>query len=142
VITCHQRVATSAFPTGVAWIDPAGDDALVPCLIFGVREDAPLHPVGPLAVSPAAIRTLLGFEIAEVLKHQDARPVVVSKLHNASAHKMRERLIAVFDLAPEGGIVLFALGDDARLASVACDAPQLLLPKAVYRLATHDECGG
>ncbi len=142
LIACHQTATTSTFPTGVAWIDPAGDDALVPCLIFGVLEDAPLHPEGPLAVSPAAIRASLGFEIAEVLKHQDGRPMVMSKLDDASTHQVRERLIDVLDLAPEVGIVLFALGDDASLAPVACNAPQLLLPKAVYLLATPDECGG
>jgi len=135
-------VTTSTFPTGVAWIDSAGDDALVPCLIFGVLEDAPLHPEGSLAVSPATILALLWFEIAEVLKHQDGRPVVVSKLDNAGTHQVCERLIDVFDLAPEVGIVLFAIGDDASLASVACNAPQLLLPKAVYLLATPDEFGG
>jgi hypothetical protein len=142
LIACHQAVTTSTFPTGVAWIDPAGDDALVPCLLFGVLEDAPLHPEGSLAVSPAAIRASLGLEVAEVLKHQDGRPVVVSKLDNASTHQVRERRIDVLDLAPEVGIVLFALGDDASPASVAGNAPQLLLPKAVYLLATPDECGG
>lgn len=80
--------------------------------------------------------------MAEVLKHQDARPVVASKLDNASTHQVRERVIAVFDLAPEVGIVLFALGYDASSGSCACNAPQLLLPKAVYLLATPDECGG
>ncbi len=132
LITRHQAVTTSTFPTGVAWIDPAGDDALVPCLIFGVLEDAPLHPEGSLAVSPTAILASLGFEVAEVLKHQDGRPMVMSKLDNASTHQVRERLIDVLDLAPEVNIVLFALGDDASLASVACNAPQLLLPKAIY----------
>jgi hypothetical protein len=85
-IACYQAVTTSTFPTGVAWIDPAGDDALVPCLIFGVLEDAPLHPEGSLAVSPTAILASLGFEVAEVLKHQDGRSVVMSKLDNASTH--------------------------------------------------------
>jgi hypothetical protein len=126
VIARHWLVTTCAFPAGVARIDPAGADAPVPCLIFGVREDAPLHPVSSLAVSSAAIRALLGFEMAEVLKHQDGRRVVVCKLHNASAHQVCERLITVSDLAPEVDIVLFALGDDASLAPVACDAPQLL----------------
>jgi hypothetical protein len=135
-------VTTSTFPTGIAWIDPAGDDALAPCLIFGVLEDAPLHPEGSLAVSTTAIRASLGFEGAEVLKHQDGRPMVMSKLDNASTHQVRERLIDVLDLAPEGNIVLLALGYDAGLASVACNASQLLLPKAVYLFATPDECGG
>src|SRR5260370_32636405 len=66
----------------------------------------------------------------------------MSELDNASTHQVRERLIAVLDLAPEVNIVLFALGYDAGLASVPCNAPQLLLPKAVYLLATPDECGG
>ncbi len=77
-----------------------------------------------------------------MLKHQDGRPMVMSKLDNASTHQVRERLIDVLDLVPEVNIVLFALGDDASLASVACNAPQLLLPKAVYLLATPDEFGG
>src|SRR5260370_22533129 len=68
--------------------------------------------------------------------------MVMSKLDNASTHQVRERLIDVLDLVPEVNIVLFALGDDASLASVACNAPQLLLPKAVYLLATPDEFGG
>ena len=142
LIACHQAVTTSAFPTGVAWIDPAGDDALVPCLILGVREDAPLHPEGSLAVAPTAVRASLGFEMAEVLKHQDSSPVVVSKLDNASTHQVCERLIDVLDLAPEVDIVLFAIGEDASLAAVACNPSKLLLPKAVYLLATPDECGG
>src|SRR5258708_28684030 len=141
LIACHQAVTTSTFPTGVAWIDPAGDDALVTCLIFGVLEDAPLHPEGSLAVSPTAILASLRFEVAEMFKHQDGRPVVMSKLDNTSTHQVRERLIAVLDLAPEVNIVLFALGYDAGLASVAGNAPQLFLPKAVYLLATPDECG-
>ncbi len=131
LIACHQAVTTSTFLTGVAWIDPAGDDALVPCLIFGVLEDAPFHPEGSLAVSPTAIFASLGFEVTEVFKYQDGRPVVLSKLDNASTHQVRERLIDVLDLAPEVNIVLFALGDDASLASVACNAPQRGLPKAV-----------
>src|SRR5207248_4008079 len=102
------------------------NDTLVPCLICGEREDASLHPEGTLAISPAAIRALLWFEMAEVLKHQDARPVPVSKLDNASTDQVCESLIAVFDLAPEGDIVLFALGYGTSLAPVACDAPQLL----------------
>ena len=126
LIACHQAVTTSTFSTGVAWIDPAADDALVPCLIFGVVEDAPLHPEGSLAVSPPAILASLGFEVAEVLKHQDARPMVMSKLDNASTHQVRERFIDMFDLAPEVNIVLFALSYDSSLASVACNAPQLL----------------
>src|SRR5258708_1906859 len=142
LIACHQAVTTSTFPPSVAWIDPAGDDPLVPCLIFGVLEDAPLHPEGSLAVSPTAILASLRFAGAELLTHQDGRRVVMSKLDNTSTHQVRERLIAVLDLAPEVNIVLFALGYDAGLASVAGNAPQLLLPKAVYLLATPDECGG
>jgi hypothetical protein len=38
-----------------------------PCLVFGIAEDAPLHPEGSLAVSPAAIRALLRFEVAKVV---------------------------------------------------------------------------
>src|SRR5258708_12435862 len=98
LIACHQAVTTSTFPAGVAWIDPAGDDALVPCLIFGVLEDAPLHPEGSLAVSPTAILASLGFEVAELLKHQDGRPMVMSKLDNATTHPQLDRLTAV--LAP------------------------------------------
>jgi hypothetical protein len=44
VIARHQSVTTCAFPTGVAWIDAAGEDTLVPGFVFSVAEDAPLHP--------------------------------------------------------------------------------------------------
>src|SRR6185312_1432864 len=41
------RTTTSAFSAGILGIDPAGDDpGLVPCLVFGVAEDATLHPEG------------------------------------------------------------------------------------------------
>src|SRR5258708_13023102 len=92
LIACHQAVTTSTFPTGVVWIDPAGDDALVPCLIFGVLEDAPLHPEGSLAVSPTAILASLRFEVAQMLKHQDHRPLVMTKLHNATTLHVPDRL--------------------------------------------------
>jgi hypothetical protein len=59
--------------------------------------------------------------------------MVMSKLDNASTHQVGERLIDVLDLAPEVTIVLFALGYDASLASVACNAPQLL--RAFSRLS-------
>ena len=94
----------------------------IPCLIFGIAEDTPLHPESPFAIAPSAIRALFRLEIAQVLKDEDRGPLLSGELDNASAHQMGNLLIHVADLAPEVGIVLFVLCDDASLGSVACNA--------------------
>jgi len=63
-IACHQRVTTSTLSTGVARVDPTGDDVLVPCLIFGIGEDASLHPIGPFLIAPFTVFPFCGFEVA------------------------------------------------------------------------------
>ena len=104
-----------AFSGRVARVDPAGDDPSVPRFIFGEVEDPPLHPEGSLRVPPAAILALFRLEGSQVFKHENSRPLLSGKLHNASAHQMGNVLIGVADLAPEVGIVLFVLGNDACL---------------------------
>ncbi len=104
-----------AFSRCVARVDPTGDDPLVPRLVFGVGEDPPLHPECSFAVSPAAILAQITLEGSQVFKHENSRPLLSGKLHNASAHQMGNVLIGVADLAPEVGIVLFVLGNDACL---------------------------
>ncbi len=66
---------------------------------------------------------------------------VLGKLDNAGAHQVGNLLVHLLDLAPEVGIVLFAFSDDARLGSVACNASELLLPKAGYLSAMPDKAG-
>jgi hypothetical protein len=61
---CHQRVTTSTLSTGVARVDPTGDDLLVPCLRFGRGEDASLHPLGPLLIAPFPVVPFGGVEVA------------------------------------------------------------------------------
>lgn len=114
-------MATSAFPTGIAWIDPAGKHALVVGLVLGIHEDASLHPVGTLAVASVTILALGRLEITQVLKHHDGGPLRFGKLDNASTYQMRDVLICMSDLAPEVDVVLFTFGYDAGLASVASD---------------------
>jgi hypothetical protein len=48
-----------------------------------------------------------------MLKDQNTRPLFFGKLNNASAHQMGEILIGIPDLAPEGGIILLPLFNDA-----------------------------
>src|SRR6266496_2706434 len=93
----------------------AGNDPLVPRLVFGKVEDPPLHPELPFAVSPSAILPLFGLEIAQMLKHQDGSPVLLGKLDNASAHQMGNLLVHGADLTPQGDIVLFVFCHDASL---------------------------
>src|SRR6266481_7771595 len=112
----HLSLST---PSGrVARLDPARDDLLSPRLIFGVREDAPLHPVGAFAVPPVAILPLLRAQVPQVLEDEDASPLLAGELDNPGTHQMGDVLIPVADLAPEVGIVLFVLRDDASLCSV------------------------
>jgi len=99
--------------------DPAGEDLLIPRLVFRVAEDAPFHPERSLRIPPAAILALFRFEVSQVFKHQDTGLVCLRKLHNASAHQMRHLLISVADLAPEVCIVLLVGGTEASLTTVA-----------------------
>ena len=57
-----------------------------------------------------------------MLKDEDRCRVLLGKLDNAGTHQMGNLLVHLLDLAPEVGIVLFVLRDDARLGSVACNA--------------------
>ena len=78
----------------------------------------------PFAIAPVAIFALLWLEGAQVLKDQDAGPLLFGKLDNASADQVREVLICLSDLAPESRIVLFALRNDASLGAVPCNASE------------------
>jgi hypothetical protein len=49
------------------------------------------------------------------LKDEDRCPLRLSILDNAGTHQMGNLLVHVADLAPEVGIVLFVLRDDASL---------------------------
>src|SRR5260370_27686827 len=135
-------MTTSTLSGRIARVEAGGQDALVVRLILGVLEDPPFHPVGPFTVSAMAILAPGRLEIAQMLEHQDVRLLCLCKLDNAGAHQVRNLLIYRADLAPEVGIVLFILGNDASLGSVACNPSQLSLPKAGYLLAPPDEAGG
>lgn len=115
-------MATSAFSTGISWIDTARENTRVISFVLAVVEDTPFHPIGSFVVASFAVFALGRFEIAKVFKHQDGCLMLLSKLDNASTHQMCYLLVYVADLLPEMCIVLLALCDDASLASVACDA--------------------
>src|SRR2546428_1582383 len=70
LIPSHQTMATSTFSTSISWADPAGENAFVIRFVFGVLEDASLHPEGSFAVASTAILALLRLEMTQVLKHQ------------------------------------------------------------------------
>jgi hypothetical protein len=76
-----------------------------------------------------------------MLKDENCCPLLLGKLDNAGAHQMSNLLVHLLDLAPEVGIVLFSLYDDARPGPVACNASELLLPKAGYLSAMPDKAG-
>src|SRR6266567_2427021 len=95
--------------------DPTGDNPLVPRLIFGVGEDPALHPEGPFRISPPTIRALFRLEVPQVLEDEYRSFLLRGELHNASAHEMSDLGVYGADLAPEVGIVLFVLCDDASL---------------------------
>jgi hypothetical protein len=141
-IAHHERMTASTLSAGVARVDPAGDDTVCPCLIFGVLEDAPLHPEGAFDVPSAAILALLWLEIAQVLKSQNAGSMLNGKLDNTCAHLMGLRVVAVPEFLPEIGVILLTFSDDARLAAVACDASKLSLPKAGYLFASPNKLSG
>ncbi len=137
-----QTIAAMTLTAGIARIHTTGDDLLLPCLIFGIAEDAALHPVRTFRVATARILPLFGFEIAQVLKHHDARFIFFGELDYASAHQMGKGLITVADLAPEVGIVLLVLSQDAVLLrltamrpSVRFLKPTISLPPPMKRVA-------
>jgi hypothetical protein len=99
-------MATSTLTTGVPRVDPTGEHAFVIRFVFSVLEDAPLHPEGSFAVASVTILPSGRFEMAQVLKHQDARLVLFGKLDNTSAHQMGDILIDIADLTPEVDVVL------------------------------------
>jgi len=120
-VSSDKRMTTRTFSTRIARAYSAGDDSFIPRFVLCVLEDASLHPVGTFRVPPMAILAPLGFEIAQMLKHQDGRLVLFGKLDNARTHQVCQVLIPVPDLAPQVCIVLFALRNDASLGSRACD---------------------
>jgi hypothetical protein len=134
-------MATSTFPTGVSGIDTGRDDPLIPRLVLGVLEEASLHPEGPFAVTPTTILALLRFELAQVLEDQNGGSMLLGKLHDASTHLVREILIGMPDLVPEGGVVLLPFDNQARLAALACNTSEQFLPKAGYLLTPTNEVG-
>src|SRR5260370_12549006 len=142
IVTHDQTMAAVTFPAGVARIHTTGDDPLVPRLIPGIPEKAALQPVGAFGVATARIPALFGLEIAQVLKHHDARSMRGCEPDNTSAHQVGHRLVTMADLGPEGGIVLLVFRDDASLRSVTCNASKRALPKARYLSAAPNEAGG
>ena len=118
-----SSVTAMAFPARIAGIDAGRDDAAcMPGLVLCVAENAPFHPVGAFAIATARIRALFRLQVAQMFKNQEARSVLPSELDNASAHQMRDLFVHVPDFGPEVGIVLFIVGNDASLGSVACNA--------------------
>src|SRR6266568_2608306 len=126
----------------IARVHPAGNHPQVPCLVFGEVEDPALHPEGTLALPPVAILTFCRLEVPQVLEDQHTGPLLAGELDDASAHQVGNMLICVSDLAPEVGIVLFILGNDASLRSVTCNPSEMFLPKARYLSASSDKMGG
>jgi hypothetical protein len=122
IVANERSVAAMAFSGGIAWVDPTGEKSLAPRLIFGVGEDPAFHSESPFRISPPTIRALFRLELPQVLEDEDRRCLLRGELHNASAQHLRDLGVYGADLAPEVGIVLFVLCDDARLGSVPCKA--------------------
>ena len=105
----YLRTTAGAFPAGIPGVDPAGDDTgLVPRLVFGVAENAALHPEGSLHVSSVTIPAFLRFQIAEVFKHQKRGSLRTCELDNAVADLVGKILVTMIDFALQIGIVLLA----------------------------------
>ena len=115
IVANDRSVAAMAFSGGIVWVDPTGDNPLVPRLIFGVVEDPAFHPECPFRISPSTILALFRLEVPQVLEDEDRSSLLRGELHNASAHEMSYLRVYGADLAPEVGIVLFILCDDASL---------------------------
>ncbi len=56
----------------------------MPRLVFGIAEDASLHPIRALFVPSLAVLAFGGLEVCQVLKHQDRRALLVRKIGNAT----------------------------------------------------------
>ncbi len=77
-----------------------------------------------------------------MLKHENACSMPLGKLDNAAGDQVSYVLVYVPDLCPQVRIVLDTLFDYASSGTVACDTPELQLPKAGYSLTTTNElCG-
>ena len=111
-------------------------------LVLRVVENAPFHPEGPFAIASFAILAFLRLEVPEMLKHQDACFVLLGKLDNADAHQMSHMLVDVPDLLPQVRIVQLILSYESSSRSVACNTPEVFLPKAGYPLPTSNEESG
>ena len=74
-----------------------------------------------------------------MLEDENTRPVLGGEQDNAAAHQMRDLFVNVPDFGPEVGIVLFVLGNDASLRSVARNTSKQFLPTARYRCAIPNE---
>src|SRR6266849_3352061 len=114
-IANYLGTAPGTLPAGVARIDAAGDDPHLPRLVFGVLEDAPLHPEGAFRIAPVAVLPFLWLEIREVLKDEHGSSVLSSKLDNPSAYQMGQSLIAVSDVLPASSIILLPFCHDLGL---------------------------
>jgi hypothetical protein len=140
-VSSYKAIATGTFTTGIAGIDPTGDDTSIVGFIFCIRENAPFHPECSFAIASSAILPFGRFKIPEVLKDEYACSVLLDKLDNTSAHQVGYLLIGVADLTPQIGIIPFVLCNDASLATVTGDPSELFLPKAIYPSTTMNECG-
>src|SRR5258708_26732283 len=81
-----------------------------------------IHPISPFLIAAFAILAAFRPEITKVLKHQDRSFMRLRKLNDTSAYEMGYLLIPMPDLVPEVYVILFARGDHASFASVACNA--------------------
>jgi hypothetical protein len=120
-------MTASTLSTRVSGTHATGDEALIPCLVLGILEDASRDREGSFAVPTTAIPALLWLELAQMLKDKDGGSLLFGKLNNASTHLMREVLIGVPHLAPKVYVILFAFGDQSSLGSVAGNTSKQLL---------------
>jgi hypothetical protein len=77
--------------------------------------------------------------LARLLEDENTRLVLGGELDNAAAYQVRDLFVHVPDFGPEVGIVLFVLGNDASLRSVARNTSKQFLPTARYRCAIPNE---
>ena len=141
-ITHNASTAARALPACVARTHAAGDDPLMPRLVFGVPEDAPFHPESPLAIAPAAIPAFLWSKLREVFKHQDGRSLLLREIDNAARNQVGKCLITGAGTAPRATLSCSPSAMRTGAVAVACDASQLPLPKVGYLTSSPDETGG
>src|SRR3989442_14008917 len=77
-----------------------------------------------------------------MFKDENARLMLRRKVDNTSAHQVGNVFIRLTNLVPEVHVILLVFCEHASFASIACNASQQFLPKAVYRSAATDEVGG